>query len=65
MSSNWVYLRRILFVKLGRALRFNPEKIGRRAFAFYTGGGWREVEGANNGPLPTRPDLVCRLLRQR
>jgi excisionase family DNA binding protein len=26
---NWVYLRRIPFVKLGRALRFNPEEIER------------------------------------
>jgi hypothetical protein len=26
---SWVYLRRIPFVKLGRALRFNPEEIER------------------------------------
>ncbi|HTV53593.1 MAG TPA: helix-turn-helix domain-containing protein [Terriglobia bacterium] len=26
---NWVYLRRIPFVKLGRALRFDPEEIDR------------------------------------
>jgi hypothetical protein len=26
---NWVYLRRILFVKLGRALRFDPVEIAR------------------------------------
>jgi excisionase family DNA binding protein len=26
---NWVYLRRIPFVKLGRALRFNPKEIER------------------------------------
>jgi excisionase family DNA binding protein len=26
---NWVYLRRIPFVKLGRALRFDPEEIER------------------------------------
>jgi excisionase family DNA binding protein len=26
---NWVYLRRIPFVKLGRALRFDPNEIDR------------------------------------
>jgi excisionase family DNA binding protein len=26
---NWVYLRRIPFVKLGRALRFDPTEIDR------------------------------------
>ena len=26
---NWVYLRRIPFVKLGRALRFDPNEIER------------------------------------
>lgn len=26
---NWVYLRRIPFVKLGRALRFDPKEIER------------------------------------
>ena len=28
---NWVYLRRIPFVKLGRALRFDPNEIERIA----------------------------------
>jgi excisionase family DNA binding protein len=63
---NWVYLRRIPFVKLGRALRFDPNEIGRIVRLSSTlekaGGRWKEQE---NGPLPTRPDLVCRLLRQR
>jgi hypothetical protein len=29
MIYNWVYLHTIPFVKLGRALRFNPEEIER------------------------------------
>jgi len=99
---NWVYLRRIPFIKAGRCLRFDPQEVLTPATCATTSSPRRGACGSDSGnqttsvlppyslnkafnpcavvlkwnrlargrrsfygTLPTRPDLVCRLLRQR
>ena len=40
---NWVYLKRIPFIKAGRSLRFDPDEVI-QSLPHCTGSGWPEVE---------------------
>ncbi len=52
---NWVYLKRIPYIKAGRCLRFDPEEVlASLPHSDYNGSGWQEVEGVNQMALYRR-----------